>query len=198
MRRGTKPTDYFPTAPHAIPLVDLVAARSAVRKARSLDLADISIDDLKVLIEPLFKGVVCTAPIFEPGSKLFRARRGLKMQNIREALYPPPDTAPLGRANRAGSSLFYCCNSRHGPYDEIPLVPGDILTLTRWVATESILVNSVGYSESTFRGLRSKRDVKAAVRLPPGKLARQISTELIDFLSDLFTRPPAAVPNRDQ
>jgi hypothetical protein len=91
--------------------LDLDAARAAITAIRRFDLEAVSIDDLKEALIPVFRGYAVSAPRFEPGLELFRARLMAKPQHVRELLYPPAGATPMGRANREGDSVLYRARS---------------------------------------------------------------------------------------
>src|SRR5438477_4147948 len=102
--------------------LNLSLARAAISAIRSLDLRTESIENILGLLTPVFRGYAVSAPRFEPGLKLFRARLCGKPSNLRE-LSPPASNVHMGRVNRAGSPVLYCCTSRDSPFFESrPLV----------------------------------------------------------------------------
>jgi hypothetical protein len=164
------------------------AAMAALRKA---DLRLLSIDDLKTLLGPLFKGYSVQAPIFDPGVPLFRIRVWQKPSFLREVSYPDANNTRLGRANRPASPVLYCSSVRESPFFEARPEVGKTATIIHWVTTARLTVNHVGYTPSVFSALKSNRPhagwagQRAAV---PGD---QINAQINDFLAEAFA---CAVP----
>lgn len=166
--------------------IDLAAARAAIAHVRAADLKSISIDDLKEALIPVFRGYIVTAPRFNPGLELFRARLLEKPTHVRDLLYPPTDVAPLGRANREGASLLYCCSSREPSFFELTPSAGSTLVVSKWTTTASLLVNHVGFTREAFESLGSERSHSAWSDRPVDEHG-EANAEIARFLAEAFT-----------
>lgn len=167
--------------------LDINAARNAIAAIRKLDLRKESIDTLIDLLVPVFRGYSVSAPRFDPGLKLFRARRCEKPSNIRELWYPPPSIVRLGRVNRSGSPVLYCCTSRETPFFEMRPSVGDNVAIARWVTSSPLLVNQAGYTAQAFLNLGSTRQHgwgPQPAEIPFG----EGNEEVAEFLAEIFTQ----------
>lgn len=171
--------------------LDLSAARSAIAAVRSLDLRSVSIEEIKDLLTPVFRGYRVSAPRFVPGVRLFRVRSCQKPTNIRELSYPPAQVVGLGRVNRPGSPVLYCCTSREAPFFEARPPVGTTVAITRWETTASLLVNQVGYTRRTFDTLGSARQQAGWGPEPADVSAGEGNEEIAEFLAELFTQQVA-------
>jgi hypothetical protein len=178
--------------PNSIKL-EIDAARAAIARIRGLNLERTSIDELKEDLNPVFCGYIQTTPRFPPGLELFRAVQLLnKPVHVSGLLYPPPETAPLNRANREGSSVLYCCAARKPTFFELfprveNIIVGATLVFSKWVTTASLLVNHVGYTSQVFEKLGSGRR-EASWGDRPVKDYGEENSEISTFLADTFTR----------
>jgi hypothetical protein len=168
---------------------DVAAAIAAIQ---SLDLTAASIDDLKSRLTPIFKGHRLTAPIFQPGLKLYRGREvGAIKRTSLDALGLPPSRLVTRdqRCNRAGQSMFYCSSAMSAPFFELHAEVGQHLVISTWETTDSLTVNHIGYVPHTFEQLKSNRAcptwggerTEAAERDPSNRMRSE-------FLSQIFTR----------
>jgi hypothetical protein len=167
--------------------LDIAAARVAIAEVRSADLKSVSIEDLKHALIPVFRGYIVTAPKCHPGLDLFRARLMTKPTYVRDLLYPPNGIAPLGRANREGASVLYCCSSREASFFELAPIVGSTLVVSKWVTIAPLLLNHVGYSRDVFSRLGSaRRDHSWSDR--PIDDHGEANAEVAAFLADAFAQ----------
>jgi hypothetical protein len=148
-----------------------------------LDLRLVGIEKIKELLLPVFRGYAVVAPKFEPGVTLFRSRICDKPTNIRELLYPPTAVTPLGRVNREGAPVLYCCSSREAPFFESRPQEKATIAIAQWITTAPLVVNHVGYTSRTFHALGSNRPHAGWGNEP----AEQINGTVAEFLSETFT-----------
>ena len=94
------------------------AAAGAMASIRALDIRGATIEEIQDLLTPIFRGYKVEAPHFQPGVTLFRSRVCDKPAHISDLLSPPSHITPLGRVNRQGSPVLYCCTSRNVPFFE--------------------------------------------------------------------------------
>src|SRR5258705_3137788 len=120
--------------------------RQAIEFLKTVDLSTVSIDDLKAAMLIPMKGHEISAPIFDPGIKLYRARKVAPLPTtLREIGMPPTGNVRLNqRCNRAGQSMFYCSSARNAPFFEVHSQVGDHLVLSEWVTRAKMMVNHVG------------------------------------------------------
>ena len=79
--------------------------------------------------------------------KLYRGRicseRPLTTDDVS---YPTSDKVKkLGRANRVGQSMFYCCVGAFPVFFEIHAKAGDLIALSEWAVTEPLWIHNLGY-----------------------------------------------------
>jgi hypothetical protein len=121
--------------------LEIDAARSAIATVRRLDFQRVSIEEVKEALIPVFRGYVVTAPRFDPRLNLFRARLLDEPEYLHELSYPPSGVASLGRVNREGASVLYCCTAREASFFELAPRVGDTVALAQWGTTAPLLVN---------------------------------------------------------
>lgn len=151
---------------------------------RGLQFEHTTIEKLLELLEPIFRGYAVEAPRFEPGITLFRSRICGKPANIKDLWAPPPHLTPLGRVNRVGSPVLYCCTSRDVPFFESRPREGETVAVARWITTAPLLVNHVGYSIATLKTLASVRQHAGWGPRPANHPNEAVS----NFLAEIFTR----------
>ena len=173
-------------------LVDLDKSRSAMSRIRGLDGATATIEEIKEFLSSVLGGYAVTVPRFFPGLRLFRARICEKPTNIRELMYPPAHLASQGRANRAGCPMLYCCLAREAPFFESRPPVGSPIVIARWVTTENLIVNHVGYTREAFDQLGSIRTITGWGNEPVEASFGEPDLEIHRFISDAFTRPVSA------
>jgi hypothetical protein len=67
-------------------------------------------------------------------------------RTIGDVSYPKPEhVKKLGRANRTGKPMFYCCAGAFPVFFELHAKPGDLIALSEWVLTEPLWVHNLGY-----------------------------------------------------
>ena len=162
---------------------DPAAARAAISSIRALDLRRASIEEILDLLTPVFRGYRVQAPHFQPGITLFRSRICDKPSHISGLLSPPSHITPVGRVNRAGNPILYCCTSRQAPFFESRPAEGQTVAIGRWVTTAPLLANHVGYTQSAFNALQSNRQHAGWGPEPVMHLNEAVS----DFLAETFT-----------
>jgi hypothetical protein len=167
-----------------LPELNINEARRAMAALRAADLRTASIDELKDLLYPLFRGFIVSTVRFYPGCPVFRARLIDKPGHVRELSCPPPEVSPLGRANREGTSVFYCCSARHPTLFELMPTVGSTLVISEWQTTAPLMVNHAGYSPAAFRALGSQRSPSWSDR--PIEEHGPENTEVAHFLADAF------------
>jgi hypothetical protein len=163
---------------------DPAAATNAIAAIRALDLRSATIEEISHLLNPIFRGYQIIAPIFEPGITLFRSRICDKPSHISALLAPPPEITKLGRVNREGKPVFYCCTSRQAPFFESQPGEGQTVAITRWVTTARLMVNHVGYTAGAFSALASNREQASWGPRPITQLNEPVSA----FLAEVFTQ----------
>jgi len=168
--------------------LDLSAARSAIAAIKGLDLPGASIEEIKDLLTPLFQSYGASAPRFQPGLRLFRVRSCEKPSSIRELSYPPAEAVGLGRVNRSGSPVLYCCTSREAPFFESRPPVAKTVAIVQWETTAPLLVNHVGYTRQAFDALGSARQQAGWGPQPAEFPSWDGNEEIAEFLARLFTQ----------
>lgn len=173
--------------------LDIHASRAAIASIRQFDLEEVSIDEIKDALTPVFRGYVVSAPRFAPALEIFRARLMAKPQNVHELLYPPVGVGPLGRVNREGNPLLYCATARSATFFELAPQIGDTVAIAKWAITSPLLVNHVGYTPSVFYALGSGRSHASWGDRPVENPGDDDNGEIAAFLAGAFTKrvPPS-------
>lgn len=173
--------------PNLIPSSD-EEIRNALETLRGMDLCAVSVDQVKEQISVLLKGHATSIPIFDPGIRLYRARKMMSSPSSLAEIGAPPPGKVLSnqRCNRAGESLFYCSSARNAPFFEVHAQVGDHLVLSEWCTTATMIVNHVGYTHSTFERLRSTRSAPSW-GLPVASSVSERTRTIDEFFSSFFT-----------
>jgi hypothetical protein len=175
--------DAGPKAIRPTPLDEL---RNRIALVRCTDLRTVSVEDLVELLKPVFKGWIVRAPVFPPGTSIFRGRRlSTRPRTLAEVSYPAPKATPQGRANRRGSPVFYGSAGREPIYFELALGAGDRVAIVQHKTTAKLLANRIGYTPDTFERLQAKREVPDYGSLNLEAYTRRDSL-VNDFLSEVF------------
>ena len=153
-----------------------------------MDLSAVSTDQMKEQIGVLLKGHVISAPIFDPGMRLYRARKMTSLPtSLAEIGAPPPSKVKSDqRCNRAGESLFYCSAARNAPFFEVHGQTGDHLVLSEWRTTAKMTVNHIGYTRPTFERLRSTRSAPSWGPPRPAPLVSDRTRTIDELFSSFF------------
>jgi hypothetical protein len=167
----------------------------AIAQLKSMQGKNAGIDDLKAALQPIFTGWQITAPVFDPGMKLYRGRvlSGDVWDNLADLSYPPSDIAKAGRANREAQPLFYCSVAREPVFFETHVSVGDKLAVVHYETVTPLALMSLGYTAAVAEASRSSRPVPEYGQLGHTD-ARESDLLVNKFLSDLFT---SEHPERD-
>jgi hypothetical protein len=139
------------------------AKRKVISFIKSLDLRNLTIDEIKMHVWHLLADLVMRTPEAAVGESIFRAR-------VFPTKTPPEFFSDIGlppasvitrnqRCNRAGQHIFYCTTSRAAALWENHIIPGDYAAISMWRLTKPCRLNLVGYSEDTFWKLGANRDM---------------------------------------
>jgi hypothetical protein len=164
--------------------------RKAIARIRTLDSQSLSVDELVPLLDPLIKGWHVTVSTLSVGQKLFRGRvLDAPPANLSDMSYPPPGDVEItqGRANREGTSLFYCSIHRNPVVFELRPQVGSRIAVIHYRTTEVMVPNIIGYTEKTFRSLKAKREIPDHGKLNLDSYSKADAL-VRDFLSELFTQ----------
>lgn len=132
----------------------------AILKIESADFKKLTIEDFEQYLIPLFKGYMVTAPRFEEGIYLYRGIVCEKPKNKKDVIYPSPENIKrYGRANNIGESFFYAATARAVPFFELNVNKGDYIALSKWMTTDKLLVNHIGFSKECKEYLKSNRSL---------------------------------------
>jgi hypothetical protein len=172
--------------------INIEATKTAISKIKALDLRFTTIEKIKELLTDVLYGHTVSAPRFETGVNLFRLQIRDKPTHVSGLSYPPPHLTPLGRVNRPGSPVFYCCTSREATFFEIKPTKGQTVVISQWITTGTMMVNHIGYTEPTFKALGSKRPHAGWGYKPTFIPGDDANWFIAEFLSEAFTRRVAA------
>ena len=167
--------------------------RTAIDRLRSLDLAEISIDEIVDQLVIIFRGWRVTLPVFEPGLRLFRGTTRFgddQPANVTDFSYPPSEICRLNRANREASPLLYCSAGRNAVVFELNPEEGSRLAMIHYETTRRLTANQVGFTDKTFRQLAASRTVPEYGHL---NLDSYSDADFLirDFLSEVFCQEVA-------
>lgn len=174
-------------------LASLSEIRTAIDALRTLGRRGVEIDELKKHLEFLFTGYWAQCPIIPSGTLFYRAvPYDERPTHIDKLGYPPAEVVRRnGRVNRISQPVFYCSIAREAPFFELQCRQGTKLALSRWRTTGRLIVQSVGYTESTFARLASARkDLPKPTISATERAAQEEATRALihEFLSEEFTK----------
>jgi hypothetical protein len=154
---------------------------------RHLDLRQHSIDELVVRVRELLEGQPLRCLEFAPGLPLYRGILCEELPaHVADVANPPAALVHHDqRANRAGTSMFYCSATWHPPFFEAHVQPGDGIVISRWQTRQPLRILSFGYADTCADDPHSDREKalhRALAQLPPE--TRDIAT----FLTNTFTK----------
>ncbi len=131
----------------------------ATKQIAAIDFFKVTIAELELLLEPMFKGYRLNAPRFEPGIYLYRSRICDKPVFLSELSYPkdPKYIKQYGRANDIGKPMFYGSISKDIPFYELSACKGDTMIMSIWRTKLPLIVNHVGFTEDIAKILNSNR-----------------------------------------
>ena len=166
----------------------LAAAQRAIESIRQTDLAKASIENLRALLKTLFTGYKVSAPLFTDPIHLFRGT--LRFQDappklLSDLWHPPPQLCVMGRANREHQPMLYCSIDRSPLFFELHAAVGDRLAIVQYESADRLLLNRVGYTDKTFRQLKSARQVPDYGGLPSENYD-DVGLLVNDFLAEVF------------
>jgi len=131
-----------------------------ISEIEAIDLRTATVDQIQDLIRVLITGFPTSAIKIFPGQYIHRTRVCEKPVNICQVTYPPPNAAPMGRANEQGKPRFYGSIGRGVPFFELNPQVGDKIALTTWKNTEDMLLNRVAFTKENSVSLESKRELE--------------------------------------
>lgn len=178
--------------PSSVPVTPstFTEVRATLETIAELDLRVVTIDEIKALLVPLWKGHIFVAPTIPSGLNLYRLRLfgEDKPENISEIGAPPPACIQENqRCNRRGESLFYCSTAVNAPFFELHVQVGQKLVLSTWKTTKQLLVNRVGYTRSVFQALRAARECPEWLADPKPEVMTEAGRVIDEFLAAKFT-----------
>ena len=138
--------------------------RERIDAISRIDLKIADIDFLKGRLEFLTGGFSKSCPVPNPGLRLYRGVAWpSKPTKICDLHHPPIKAVTThGRANRLGTSLFYCSTGYQAPFFEVDLKPNDFIALSIWETKEKIFLNSTGDKDFVLKKLGSNRNAQDA------------------------------------
>ena len=161
-----------------------------IETLKTLDLKNISFDDLKKYISTLTIGYMLKTPIIPVGRKLYRGILWQeKPHEITRLSYPPEEMVDkFHRAGRPNRPLFYCSSVRDAVFYELGVCAGDKLVVSEWETTASLLVNNVGFDPDTLKNLGSNRAMPAWSNNDRLEGIEQNNLLVQQFFADEFTK----------
>jgi hypothetical protein len=149
-----------------------------------------SIDELVERVRELLEGQPLRCLTFAPGRLLYRGIMCEELPaGVADVAYPPAALVRHDqRANRAGTTLFYCSATWHPPFFEAHVKPGDSIVISRWQTQQPLRILSFGYADTCADDPHSDREKalhRALAQLPAP--TRDVAT----FLTNTFTKTVA-------
>jgi len=110
-------------------------------------LQTMTIEALKNFIRRRIGGYTVAIKDTSITNRLYRGRIcGERPRTIDDVSYPKPEKVKkLGRANRDGQSMFYCCLGAFPVFFEIHAKTGDLVALSEWAVAEPLWMHNLGY-----------------------------------------------------
>ncbi len=176
--------------PEHIKLLSLAEGKDIIASLRGLDLRKVDVELIKQNITSLITGYAKSAPIIPKGVHFYRGVIGdTRPQNKSALTYPDPGKITYyQRANRPGSSLFYCSNMRNVPLFELNLQPAQYVAISKWRTGGPMIVNNIGYTDTVLRNMGSGRKAPLWIRDGPPIIDTKQNRLIEEYLSEEFTR----------
>ena len=130
---------------------------------------------------------------YDPGVELYRGTKHHRSVPVAidELWYPPPELAPLGRANRSGSPMFYCSSDPNGAFREIGAKVGQLAVHAKWVTSAPMLLHDIGYTQRVLTRAGSRRTLPEHHRAFYETRLDDEGRVIRDFIGAVFTEPTA-------
>ena len=130
---------------------------------------------------------------FGPGIEVYRGTKHHTAVpvTIEELWFPPPASAPLGRANRPGNPMFYCCSDPNGAFREIGVQVGQLIVYAKWVTTAPMLLHDLGYTQAVLARAGSNRKLSTEQATFYDVRLNDAGRVIRDFVALSFTEPTA-------
>ena len=127
----------------------------------ALDLNTSILEEIKIRVRELIRGVVFVAPTIQPGTILYRARvfDTAKPPELLSyiAAPPPAKITKCQRCNRAGQSMFYATSGKPAAIMECHGQPDQYIALSKWRITQPVKLSQVGYTKTALWRMGAKR-----------------------------------------
>jgi hypothetical protein len=94
----------------------------------------------------------------------------------------------MGRVNRAGNPVLYCCTSREAPFFESRPEKGQTVAIVHWQTTADLTVNHVGYGIGNFQRLGSNRPKGSWSQDLVSGPSNDTDKAISEFLAEVFTQ----------
>jgi hypothetical protein len=149
------PAEFKPV----LSLEDLAKELSQLEAGSFIDLTDEQLNEKLRLIHAGFR---IHAPIYKRGTLVYRAVRVTdRPSHLSRVGYPPLYLATAnGRCNRAGEVVFYGALRQFvSCLFECAHRVGEFFSVSAWLTRTSITLNHLGYSQSVFDQIKSRREL---------------------------------------
>jgi hypothetical protein len=106
-----------------------------------------TIDSLKDYLRRRIGGYTVAIKDMPTTNRLYRGRLcSERPRTTDDVSHPKPDKVKkLGRANRVGKPMFYCCLGAFPVFFELQAKEGDLIALSEWAVTEPLWMHNLGY-----------------------------------------------------
>lgn len=160
-----------------------------IETLHSLNVADVTIEEVKSLITSLITGYEISTPKIPTGEFLYRGIRwDARPSNVSQLTYPSPHRIKaFQRANRPGESLFYCSNLRSVPLFELDVKPGHCIALSKWRIDREMIVSNAGYTHKLFDKFLTDRSCPEWVKHDSSFIEPEQNVLVNQYLSEVFT-----------
>ena len=167
-----------------------------IKLVESLDTSIVTIEEIKLLIDPVLKSVFFTTPLIDQSTSLYRSVKfgNSKVENYNQIIYPPKSIVQnYQRLNEPFKPVFYCSSSINCCVLEGRYKVGDFLNISEWEVKpdNKLLTSNVGYT--SFLNEWSKREVPKwhkNSKVFEHKAIEEIESNylVLDFISRLFCK----------
>ena len=160
--------------------------KSIIEQIEMADLSNLSVIEIKEMINSLITDCFLGLFLFDPGLIFYRGiKYDTKPMNFADIIYPPREKAKMNRASDENEQMFYCASAKKVPFYELFVNKGDKLVLTTWYLNKPILVNNIGYAESSLDLLKSNRKIDFETTAN-GRRRSEADQLVYDYLSNKF------------
>jgi hypothetical protein len=161
-----------------------------IRHLETLDLKNVSLDELEVLYKEMIKGLKMVAFPLPEGTYLFRAIEWIEKPLMwKDIIYPTEELAKINRANEEGVQVFYGSTVKKAVFYELDVQVGKRYIISKWINDDYLVsLQSIGYNLQELQELARLYHSAFNFENIDGGIASENDISLQEFLKIKFSR----------